>query len=53
MSRTKDWVIDMESYTWAAIEANLSLKDTISYVKQHMQIVDESYIRQLYKEYFQ
>ena len=53
MSRIKDWIIDMESYTWAAIEANLSLKETIAYVKRHMKSVDERYIRQIYEDYMQ
>lgn len=53
MARVKDWIIDMESYTWAAIEANLSLKETIAYVKRHMKNVDESYIRRIYEDYHQ
>ena len=53
MSRINDWMMDMESYTWAAIEANLSLKETIRYVKQHMSVVDESYVRRLYEEFDQ
>lgn len=53
MARIKDWLIDMEAYTWAAIEANLSIKDTIAYVKAHVGMVDESYVRRLYEEYNQ
>lgn len=51
MAKVKDWIIDMESYTWAAIEANLSLKETIAYVKLHVKVIDEAYIRNLYEDY--
>ena len=60
MSRVKNWVMDMEEYTIdAAAEVlsdvdNIASKDkitadVIAYVKERMEIVDESYI----KEYFE
>ena len=60
MSRVKNWVMDMEEYTIDAAEEVLSdvenitskeaiLSSVIAYVKERMEIVDESYI----KEYFE
>ena len=60
MSRVKNWVMDMEEYTIDAAEEVLSdvenitskeaiLSNVIAYVKERMEIVDESYI----KEYFE
>ena len=60
MSRVKNWVMDMEEYTIDAAEEVLSdvdnitskdkiTADVIAYVKERMEIVDESYI----KEYFE
>lgn len=51
MARVKDWLIDIESYTWEAIDKGLSLKETIAYVKRNMKYIDESYIHQIYEEY--
>lgn len=51
MSKVKDWIIDIESYTWEAINDDLSLKETISFVKRKMKNVDESYVRRIYEEY--
>ena len=53
MAAIKDWMMDMENYTWSAIEANLNLKDTIDYVKSHVSYTDEGYVRQLYMEFNQ
>lgn len=50
MARVKDWLIDIESYTWEAIQKGMSLNETIAYVKRNMKNVDESYIRQIYEE---
>ena len=60
MSRVKNWVMDMEEYTIDAAAEVLSdvenitikeaiLSNVIAYVKERMEIVDESYI----KEYFE
>ena len=60
MSRVKNWVMDMEEYTVDAAAEVLSdvenitskeaiLSNVIAYVKERMEIVDESYI----KEYFE
>ena len=51
MARIKDWLIDMEAYTWAAIEANLSLNETIAYVKRHVNGVDEMYVCGVVSDY--
>jgi tRNA uridine 5-carbamoylmethylation protein Kti12 len=51
MSKINNWIMDMESYTWAAIEANYNLEQTIKYVQEHVKPTDENYVRQLYKEY--
>lgn len=50
MAKVKDWLIDIENYTWEAINEGLSLKDTIAYVKRNMKNVDESYVRRLYED---
>jgi hypothetical protein len=50
MARVKDWLIDIESYTWEAIEKGLSLKDTIAYVKRNMKNVDTSYVEEVYRQ---
>ena len=60
MSRVKNWMMDMEEYTIDAAAEVLSdvenitskeaiLSNVIAYVKERMEIVDESYI----KEYFE
>tara|TARA_B110000196_G_C20568834_1_gene396561 strand:- start:180 stop:407 length:228 start_codon:yes stop_codon:yes gene_type:complete len=60
MSKVKNWVMDMEEYTIDAAAEVLSdvenitskeaiLSNVIAYVKERMEIVDESYI----KEYFE
>jgi hypothetical protein len=60
MSQVKNWVMDMEEYTIDAAAEVLSdvenitskeaiLSNVIAYVKERMEIVDESYI----KEYFE
>ena len=51
MARVKDWLIDMEGYTWEAIHKGLTLKQTIEYVKKNMKNIDESYIRHIYEEF--
>lgn len=51
MARVKDWLIDIENYTWEAIQKDMSLNETIAYVKRNMKNVDESYVRQIYEEY--
>ena len=60
MSKVKNWMMDMEEYTIDAAAEVLSdvenitskeaiLSNVIAYVKERMEIVDESYI----KEYFE
>ena len=60
MSKVKNWVMEMEEYTADAAEEVLSqledvtsketiLSNILEYVKERMEIVDESYI----KEYFE
>lgn len=51
MAKVKDWLIDMESYTWEAIQKGLDVKSTIAYVKRNMKNVDESYIRKIYEDH--
>jgi hypothetical protein len=51
MARVKDWLIDMESYTWEAIEKGLSLNETIAYVRRNMKDIDSSYVEEIYKQY--
>lgn len=51
MARVKDWLIDMESYTWEAIEKGLSLSETIAYVKRNMKHFDSSYVEEIYKQH--
>lgn len=53
MPRIDDQRYGIENYTWSAIESNLSLKETIAYVKRRMKNVDERYIRKIYEEYAQ
>jgi hypothetical protein len=43
----------METYTWAAIDSGLSLKQTIAAVKRRMKKIDERFIREIYEEYAQ
>ena len=53
MGRMKDWMMDMEEM---AVDATLagaeSCEDVLVYVKTKMPIVDETYIKRLYKEWF-
>ena len=49
MARVKDWLIDMESYTWEACSRNMTLSETIAYVKSKMKSVDVSYVEQVYR----
>ena len=60
MSKVKNWVMEMEEYTADAAEEVLSqledvtsketiISNILEYVKERMEIVDESYI----KEYFE
>lgn len=48
MARVKDWMIDMEDYTWQAIQRGMSLSETIVFVKKNLKSADESYIRRIY-----
>jgi hypothetical protein len=53
MPRINDQRDGIEAHTWSAIQSNLSLKETIAYVKRRMKNVDERYIRKIYEEYAQ
>lgn len=53
MPRIDDQRYVVENHTWSAIQSNLSLKETIAYVKRRMKNVDERYIRKIYEEYAQ
>lgn len=50
MARVKDWLMEMEELTWNAIERGMSLSETISYVRKHLRVIDESYIRRIYSD---
>lgn len=47
MAAIKDWLIDMENYTYEAIENGFtSLDDVVAYVNTYI-IADEKYIQQV------
>ena len=49
MAKVKDWLIDMEYYTWEACSRNMSLAESIAYVKSKMKNIDVSYVEQVYR----
>lgn len=51
MSRTKDWMMEMEEHVYDAIgEGWSSLEDVQSYVDDHMSLVDKDYVKNIYNE---
>ena len=49
MARVKDWMFDMETYVWEACSKNMSMSQTVSYVKSKMKNVDVAYVEKVYR----
>ena len=51
MSKTKNWMMDMEEHVWDALKGGwATLEDVQSYVREHMDTVDEAYVEQVFHE---
>lgn len=51
MARVKDWMIDMEEYTYKALEIGFtSFDDVYAYVNTHI-VADQNYVRNILEEY--
>ena len=51
MSKTKNWMMDMEEHVWDALKGGwATLEDVQSYVKERMDTVDEAYVEQVFHE---
>jgi len=50
MAAVKDWMMDMEDAFWEFYTPGMSVNQILRKVKKNVSIVDESFIRRLYKE---
>tara|TARA_R110002020_G_scaffold112571_2_gene258901 strand:+ start:1286 stop:1495 length:210 start_codon:yes stop_codon:yes gene_type:complete len=51
MSKTKNRMMDMEEHVWDAMKGGwTTLEEVQSYVKDHMDTVDEAYVEQVFHE---
>ena len=53
MSATKDWLMDVEEYTYEALDSGLTNIDQITnYVKQCGVLPDQRYIAEIIKKFY-
>jgi len=50
MAAVKDWMMDMEDAFWEFYTPGMSVNQVLRKVKKNVTIVDENFIRRLYKE---